>query len=123
MATANVDVSKLSYNDLCKLIEEAQSARNAKKDEEIKVLADGFIKKCQAAGFTVEEAIAACRPYLPPEPVRRGAGPRRPSKGPAKYVDPANPLNTYGGKGKRPAWLANYLAEGRQLEEFLAKVG
>ncbi|MGP4920721.1 MULTISPECIES: H-NS histone family protein [Pseudomonas] len=42
----------------------------------------------------------------------------RPPKGRARYRDPANPFNTWGGRGKRPDWLRKYLDNGRALTEF-----
>lgn len=39
-------------------------------------------------------------------------------KGDPKYRDPANPFNTWSGKGKRPDWLRKYIEEGRNLSEF-----
>ena len=42
-------------------------------------------------------------------------------KAPVKYVDPANPANTYVGKGKRPRWLQAYLNNGKNITEFLVK--
>ena len=37
----------------------------------------------------------------------------------AKYRDPADASNTWGGRGKRPAWLQAYLDAGRDKDEFL----
>jgi len=34
------------------------------------------------------------------------------------YQDPANAENTWGGRGKRPAWLQQALAAGGSLEQF-----
>lgn len=106
---ATQDISRLSYNELRKLAEEALALANSKRDEEIKVLADAYAKKTTAAGFSVQEAIDALKPYLP----KKGKGSTA-----VKYRDPANPTLTYGGKGKYPAWLREYLDDGRSLEEF-----
>lgn len=79
--------------------------------EEIIVLADAYGKKSVAAGFSIEEAIDALKPYLP----------KKGKSGAAyvvKYRDPANTGNTYGGRGKRPDWLRKYIDQGRKLEEF-----
>lgn len=34
------------------------------------------------------------------------------------YQDPADPSNTWGGRGRTPAWLSKYLNAGRRLDEF-----
>lgn len=39
---------------------------------------------------------------------------------PFVYIDPRNHANTWHGVGRRPKWLMDYLAQGHQLEEFLA---
>lgn len=50
-------------------------------------------------------------------PARAKAGPRKGSKVPAKYRDPATG-NTWSGRGLQPKWLQAALAQGRQLSEF-----
>lgn len=35
-----------------------------------------------------------------------------------KFRDPNNPDNTWGGIGKRPNWLREYVEAGRDVEEF-----
>lgn len=42
----------------------------------------------------------------------------RPPKGKARYRDPANPFNSWSGRGKRPTWLKTYLEEGKTLSQF-----
>lgn len=42
----------------------------------------------------------------------------RPPVGKPRYRDPANPFQTWTGRGKRPNWLRRYLEGGRSLEEF-----
>lgn len=109
---ATQDISKLSYNELRKLAEEAFALAESKRGEEIKVLADAYAKKTAAAGFSIEEAIDALKPYISKKSKPVGAIYL------AKYRDPANTGNTYGGRGKRPDWLRKYIDEGRKLEEF-----
>ncbi|MCV0439307.1 MAG: H-NS histone family protein [Hydrogenophaga sp.] len=105
---ATQDISKLSYNELRKLADAALALAETKRSEEIKVLADGYAKKA-AAGFNPQEAFDVLKPYLP----RKGKGGST-----VKYRDPADPSNTYGGKGKRPTWLREYIDAGRSLDEF-----
>ena len=35
-----------------------------------------------------------------------------------KYVDPANPDNTWSGRGRKPKWLAAALENGASIEDF-----
>lgn len=110
---ATLDITKLSYGELQKLLASTKEALAEKRDEELKILADGYAKKCAAAGFSPEEAIEALKPYLPS---KRGSA-KKAAAGVA-FRDPANPSNTWGGRGKRPAWLNAYLEQGRSKEEF-----
>ncbi|WP_082579859.1 H-NS family nucleoid-associated regulatory protein [Pelomonas sp. Root1444] len=108
------DFSKLSYPELLKLSDELNKQIEAQRAEELKVLADGYVKKAQAAGFTLQEAIEALRPYT------SDARSRKRVNGPAKalYQDPANPANTWSGRGMPAKWLAAYESQGRSRDEF-----
>ena len=46
------------------------------------------------------------------------AGPRKGSKVPAKYRDPASG-NAWSGRGLQPKWLQAALAQGRKLSDFV----
>ena len=115
MATAP-DISKLSYSDLQKLIAQAQEAVEAKRDEELKVLADGYAKKCAAAGFTPEEAMEALRPYMTPKKTRRSGGGAQV----VRYRDPKSG-ETWSGRGRMARWLQAHVDAGKKKEDFLVK--
>lgn len=40
------------------------------------------------------------------------------ARGGATYANPANPFQTWGGRGKRPKWLINALAVGKTLDDL-----
>ena len=61
---SDLDVSALSYSELVKLRAQLEQKIQDKRGEELKVLADGFVKKLEASGFAVHEAIEALQPYL-----------------------------------------------------------
>ena len=61
------DLSKLSYSELLKLGDALDQQIRAQRVEELKVLVDGYIKKTQAAGFSLREAIDALRLLAPTE--------------------------------------------------------
>jgi len=53
---------------------------------------------------------------------RAGNGKSHPLKGRTvapKYRDPANPDQTWAGRGQAPRWLVAYESQGRKREEFL----
>ena len=62
------------------------------------------------------------RPRGPPGTGRGANGRIRPLKGRTvtpKYRDPANPSQTWAGRGLAPRWLAAYETQGRKRAEFL----
>lgn len=112
---SQVDVSRLSYSELVALRKELDEQIDGKRSEELKVLVDGFAKKLEAAGFTVAEGVEALAPYLGSAGKRgRQAG----TEAPVLYRDPANPANTWSGRGRAAKWLADYEAQGRSRQEF-----
>ena len=110
---SNVDVTKLSYAQLIDLSKQLERQIAEKRSEELKVLVDGFAKKLEAAGFTVAEGAEALKPYLPAASQGRMAAP-------ARYRNPANPTETWSGRGRAPKWLADLEIQGRSREEFRA---
>ncbi len=112
---SNIDVSKLSYAELVALSRQLEQQIEDKRSEELKVIADGYVKKIQAAGFSVEEAIEALQPYATP---RRAGADKRNAAAPVLYRDPANPANTWSGRGRPARWLADYEAQGRSRDDF-----
>lgn len=111
----NLDVSKLSYAELLQVSKKLEQQITEKRDEELKVLVDGFAKKVQAAGFTVDEALVALQPYT--ASTKRKSS-QTGSAAPVLYRDPSNPDNTWSGRGRAARWISDYEAAGRSREEF-----
>ena len=110
------ELNGLSYAELRALLAKTQAALTAKRDEELKVLADGYAKKLVVNGFSVAEGIEALRPYLPTKAAKQAA-----SSGAAKYANPDNATQTWVGMGKPPGWFKDQLASGRTREELLVR--
>lgn len=49
----------------------------------------------------------------------KNKGPTPIKKGIPKYANPANPQETYTGKGRKPAWLQNHITNGGKIEDLL----
>lgn len=112
---SQIDVSRLSYAELVALRSELEQQIDEKRGEELKVIVDGFAKKLVAAGFSVSEGIDALAPYA----AMGGKGGRKSGgEAPILYRDPANPSNTWSGRGRAAKWLADYEAQGRGRHEF-----
>ncbi|WP_431288806.1 H-NS family nucleoid-associated regulatory protein [Roseateles chitinivorans] len=111
-----IDTSRLSYAELVALSKSLDAQIQEKRAEELKVLADGFAKKLVAAGFSVDEGIKALAPYMRQK--SRAGNQEHGTTARALYQDPANPANTWSGRGRAARWLTAYEHEGRNREEF-----
>ena len=100
-----MDLNALSLKELKDL--QAQIARaiasyeDRKKKEAVAELED----RARQMGFTLSELLGT-------QPSRK----RAPAA--AKYANPANPSDTWSGRGRKPRWFEAALAEGRSPEDL-----
>lgn len=60
----------------------------------------------QSKGFSLEELLGETKGKKVKTPVT------------PKYADPANPDNTWSGRGRKPKWLAAALENGASVDDF-----
>jgi len=122
----SIDLNSLSAKELDALINQAKKRRTLlSKRKPIAQVRRKLTQLANAEGYSVEELFgtgsrngrAAKAPAKAPRAARKGAG----GKVPPKYRNPANPAETWTGRGKQPRWLAAQVANGRKLEDFLIK--
>jgi len=113
MPPRSFDLTALSIDDLSKLHEELRVVLAQKINEEKRKL-----ERRLAALSTRQGAIgkngednkalqrAKRRPYPPVVP---------------KYRNPADPSETWAGRGKQPRWLVSQLRAGKKVEDFRIK--
>lgn len=58
----------------------------------------------EEAGFTLADVVG------------NGRGKNRPAG--AKFANPANPSETWSGRGRQPKWLSSRLKSGQSIEDF-----
>lgn len=96
-----------------------------KRIEEIKILADAFVKKAQAAGYSVQEALDAVKPYLP---TQGAAGATRAKRGTASAEERSS-VDTTGARPEKgvsykladgTVWIKHISGKGAPKKEFLA---
>lgn len=123
----SIDLSGLSAKELGTLIKNAKKRQTvvAKRPAITKVRAQ-LNKLLKSSGYTVEEVFGDAAPA-------RGRATKAATKAPAKkavrklgkvapkYRNPANPKETWTGRGKQPRWLAAHTTKGKKLEDFLIK--
>jgi DNA-binding protein H-NS len=103
--TLNIDLNSLSLKDLKDL--QSQVARAIAGFEERRkreALAE-LEEKAKAMGFSLAELTGIT------------AGRKR-SPSTAKYANPANKADTWSGRGRKPRWFTEALAQGRKPEEM-----
>ena len=97
------DLESLSKDELETLIKDAQKALrtvDARRKAEAKRAAELAAKEY---GFSLDEILTAGT---------------KGSKGAPKYVNPADPAQTWTGRGRKPNWVNEALAKGKSLEEL-----
>ncbi|MNU82034.1 global DNA-binding transcriptional dual regulator H-NS [compost metagenome] len=121
----SIDLSNLSAKELAALIRDAQKRKTvvAKRQPITKVRAQ-LAAAAKKAGYSIEELFGAGAPAV--KAVRgtkatKAAGKtgRTLPKVAPKYRNPANPAETWTGRGKQPRWLAEFTKQGRKVEDFL----
>lgn len=104
-----IELDNMDHNQLDELIAQA-SRQKAKlqRDRRDEVKAR-LTRIAREEGFAIEELFGAARARS------RTAG----TKVAAKYRNPADPSQTWSGRGKRPRWFADALAGGASEDDLL----
>ena len=90
---------KSLQNDVAIAIADFEKRKRAEALAEVKAVA-------QAKGFSLDELLGTASTKSKRGPV------------PANYADPANPDNTWSGRGRKPKWLVAQLDQGKSVEDF-----
>jgi DNA-binding protein H-NS len=110
------ELTAYTFNELLDLNFRLQAELQRRQAAELEAHKEKTRQLARALGVTVEQMFG-----FNPTPDSPGA-PRgtRPPKRPIKVVfrDPLNADNVAPAKGPKPAWLKNYLEQGRDIEEF-----
>ncbi|AOY95299.1 endonuclease [Cupriavidus sp. USMAA2-4] len=99
-----------TYQEIVQQINALQKqAEEIKAREQAAVIAD-IRQKIEQYGLTADDLGFGAKPV---------AGKKASRKVPVRYRDNAG--NTWTGRGKRPGWLTQALAAGKQVEDFLIR--
>jgi len=122
-----IDINGLSARELDALISQAKKRRTTlSKRKPVAVVRQKLAALARAEGYSIAELFGgAPAPKAAAAPA--AARGRKTTKGyklgkvEPKYRNPADPSQTWAGRGQQPKWLAAETAKGRALEEFLIK--
>ncbi len=116
----SIDLNTLSAKELESLISKAKKRKTTlNKRKPVTQVRKKLTQQAKTEGYTIAELFGAGAtttraPRGTARKARKSLGKVAP-----KYRDPADPDNTWTGRGKQPRWLAAYTATGRGVNEFL----
>ena len=101
-----MDLEKLSLEELKTL------------QSEVSVAILNFEKKKKAEALVELKALALAKGFSLEELLENYKGKKAKKSVAPKYADPANPENTWTGRGRKPKWLVTALESGSTAEDF-----
>ena len=110
------ELTAYTFNELLDLNYRLQAELQRRQAVELEAHKEKTRQLARALGITVEQMFAINTTPASPHAPRGTRPPKRPSK--VAYRDPLNADNVAPAKGPKPAWLKNYLEQGRDMEEF-----
>ena len=106
-----VDIKNLNHNQLNDLISKAQLRQNELRKEKVAKLREKIHALIKAEGYAFEDIFGHGTG-------RSGKTRRTGTKVAPKYRNPANPEQTWSGRGKRPLWFSAALKAGKKEKEL-----
>lgn len=124
----SINLEGLSAKELQALIAKANKRKKTlAKRKPVASVRKKLVSMAKAEGYTVDELFGTGRMVKEKSgtgAARKGSGRKSSAKGakvPPKYRNPANPDQTWAGRGMQPKWLSAEIAKGRKLEDFAVK--
>ena len=106
MAKTVIDLSKLSLDELQALARDIETEVVSRREADRERVLNQMRELAGSLGMTLEEVLRGEKGKVLSVPV--------------KYRNPGNPIQTWSGRGKRPAWVNEALASGMTLEDLAA---
>jgi len=124
----SINLEGLSAKELQALIAQASKRKKTlAKRKPVAAVRKKIVSLARAEGYSIDELFGTGRMVREKAgvPARKPAARKAPaskgSKVPPKYRNPADPSQTWAGRGMAPKWLAAELARGKKLEDFAIK--
>lgn len=106
----SIDLSKLSAAELDAVMAEAAKQKKALHRRQLGAARKQVTQYAKSLGYTIEELFGGRK--------KAGGKGRKAGKDDVKYRNPANPDQTWSGRGKRPNWFKEALAKGKRKEDL-----
>lgn len=115
-----IDIDNLSARELDSLISKAKKRKTTlKKRKPAAIVRARLTALARTEGYTIAELFGTAAGATPRAARSTRTAPKTGTKVAPKYRNPANAEQTWAGRGKQPRWLAEEVAKGRKIEEFL----
>lgn len=102
----SIDLNGLSPNELDALIAKAEETKRKLHRERITEVRRKVAQLAKDEGYSIEELFGT------------GGGRRSKSTSGPKFANPADPSQTWTGRGKRPGWFKDALAAGKSQDSM-----
>ena len=112
-----MDLSNLNIDQLKDLLKKVPAEIKRRTEEASSAARDAAIEKLKAIarehGYSLEELAGTKKPRKAASGARKPVAP--------KYANPANPSETWTGRGRKPLWVQAALNQGKSLESLLIR--
>lgn len=127
-----MDLGSMSTIDLRRLQTRVGAELQRRNDSAKKNALKRMKKIADEEGISFDDVISEIAAAKPVPPQRRGrkagsagkgkVSPAKGSKVPPKYFHPENPTINWSGRGRKPQWVIDWLAQNKPIEELEQKV-
>lgn len=111
----NIDLSGYRIDELKGLQHDIEEEIKTRQQSEVAKARQRILAIVREAGLSLEELFATAAPKLSKSIRRKKAPERKPQ---AKYQNPADQSQTWSGRGRKPKWVTEGLAAGKQLSDL-----
>lgn len=122
-----MELGNLTLTDLRKLHAKIESEIRRRSDTTRRDLFKRMQKMAAEQGLSLDEiissgAVAEKTPARAAKPTRQKKAAKAKTPSVIKYRNPANPEQGWSGRGRKPQWALDLIAQGRSLEEAAVPV-
>ncbi len=100
-----LDLNALSLTELKKLHKDVTKAIESFEERQRKAVLAELDALARERGFTIEQVVGVA-----PASTRKPVAP--------KYANPADPSQTWSGRGRKPKWVVEALEAGKSLDDL-----
>ncbi|MBQ5946833.1 H-NS family nucleoid-associated regulatory protein [Massilia sp. ST3] len=116
---ANIDLSSYNLGELKGLQFEVEKQIKARQQDEVKKAREQILALTKNLGVSVDELLST-KSAKAGKSGKSGKGKAKAAGEGGQYRNPADASQTWTGRGRRPAWVAEALAGGKTLDQLKA---